>query len=60
VQPDDPIDNEATDAPKAKRRVSRWAIFGSVSSTVVSLVAVGTILAEFWALFHPASPLPPE
>jgi hypothetical protein len=60
VQPDEPIDNEADDTPKAKRRVSRWVIFGSVSSAVLSLATIGTILAGFLALFHPDSPLPPE
>ena len=60
MQPDDPIDNEADETPKAERRVSRWVIFGSVSSAVLSLATVGTVLAGFLALFYPDSPLPPE
>lgn len=61
MQPDDLEQSEKpeTSTPK-KRRVTRWAIFRSVGSTIVTLVFLGSTICGLLALFHPETPLPPQ
>lgn len=62
MQPDDPeLQNTAqeTDTP-SRVRISRWAVFRSVGSAVISLVLVGGVIGSLVALFHPETPLPDE
>ncbi len=56
---EEPEKTEEREAPK-RSRVSRWAIFRSVGSAVVTLAALGAVVGGFLALFHPDTPLPPQ
>lgn len=54
---DDPDNDTEREAPK-RLRVSRWAIFRSVGSAVLTLTFFGGIIGALLALFHPETPLP--
>lgn len=54
---DEPENTEEREAPK-RPRVSRWAIFRSVSGAILSLGVFGAIAGGLLALFHPDTPLP--
>lgn len=56
---DEPENNEEREAPK-RSRVSRWAIFRSVGSAVVTLGFLGAVTGGLLVVFHPDTPLPPE
>ena len=54
---DDPEPPE--DQPN-RRRITRWAIFRSVGSAVLTLAVLCAAIGGLLALFHPETPLPPE
>ena len=55
----DPDNDDEREAPK-RPRVSRWAIFRSVSSAVLTLTFFGVCGGGLLAVFHPDTPLPPQ
>ena len=55
----DPDNDDEREAPK-RPRVSRWAIFRSVSSAVLTLTFFGVWGGGLWPVFHPDTPLPPQ
>ena len=54
----DPDNDDEREAPK-RPRVSRWAIFRSVSSAVLTPTFFGVCGGGLLAVFHPDTPLPP-
>ena len=54
---EEPEHNEEREVAK-RPRVSRWAIFRSVSGAIFTLFLIGGLAAGGLALFHPDTPLP--
>ncbi|MDB4213556.1 extensin family protein [Octadecabacter sp.] len=55
----DPDNDHEREAPK-QPRVSRWAIFLSVSSALLTLTFFGVCAGGLLAVLHPDTPLPPQ